>query len=888
MERWEDGRSHGSGRVGRRLRLLVAAAVLALGLGVPAKVVLSASSDESPAPPLTLPSWTSDYFWSSGDGYAGWHKNVTASDDSAYGLEAGLPGDPGLWVWPTGEHRYAPGGAEWLLRAPGTTRIARAHLAFSYRPKLFAHHCLAIGLRDGDVQRDQRVWCKPPAPTTQDNYNLGLADPSGTPSAQEVYVQIVVPNCKGKSAACSKYIPAQDPQANGVMVHVSSVRMVLVDDDLPVVTPSKAFYELDGTYIDGEQSYPLRVESDDAGAGITRIDIDHSGWSGPQPPLAAHASACDLHHHTAELDARVCPKSDAIDLVVDTRPMPEGTRRFRAYAPDPAGNVGEKRWTVIIDRTPPTPPQNLHFTTPEEGSAQAAWDAATDPVLPDGTPGSGVRQYQSRYRVNGGSWSDWETMGRAARLNDEVYDKPAGTHVDFEVRAIDAVGNIGEAASVGGEVFGTAPHVSTSGRLVDLNGGYVGSEQSSVTVSADDTGTLASGARRLWLERYGAGEAGSVDAGCTNRSLPDGRPWKAQCPLTASGAIGIDTGALPEGANSFVAHAVDRAGNESTGGPFQILVDHSAPSAVDGATAEFDSDTGEVDIDWNDVVDPALADGHLGSGLDHYEYRVQRDGGAWSEWFTTRGSGVTLADSHDGEQLTLDVRALDAVGNASAAWEGRLVAVGPDQDISTTTDAPPAGAEVVDDLGQSEADYEGENNDFPPGFPAPEAQSGRIASAGVSVIPPSRVRATVASAPLPPPTACGRDKYQINPNDTFRVKFGRRDVTRAGDPYYQYHIHYQVRLAWRADVAWTWLAAQRTLPNGRFDPSPYDDSRTRATRDPIYQKPYYAHFLRQKVKPGSLITYWGRWQFTAPVPLPGNRQWIGNHYFGWCYARLNG
>lgn len=57
-------------------------------------------------------------------------------------------------------------------------------------------------------------------------------------------------------------------------------------------------------------------------------------------------------------------------------------------------------------------------------------------------------------------------------------------------------------------------------------------------------------------------------------------------------------------------------------------------------------------------------------------------------------------------------------------------------------------------------------------------------------------------------------------------------------------------------------------------------------RDPSKQKPYYAHFLRLKVKPGSLITYWGRWQFKVPVPVGPNARQIGGHHWGECIARL--
>src|SRR5688500_11118649 len=93
--------------------------------------------DDAPAPEITLPVWTSDYGWPDGTGYAGWEAGVFGLGRAeTFGLTRGLGGLPGLWAWPLGDKDYRPGGAEWVLRAPGTTRIARAELDLEYRNKL--------------------------------------------------------------------------------------------------------------------------------------------------------------------------------------------------------------------------------------------------------------------------------------------------------------------------------------------------------------------------------------------------------------------------------------------------------------------------------------------------------------------------------------------------------------------------------------------------------------------------------------------------------------------------------------------------------------------------------------------------------------------------------
>lgn len=861
----------------RRHAVLVSAVALVIGGGATAKGIAAGGANPAIAPPpIALPVWGSAYAWGDGDGYAGWEKQYHLTDGS-YARETGGAA-PGLWIFPTGGQRYIPGRAGWGLTAPGSTRIARATLALEYRESLFAHHCLRVALDAGTQTRDERLICRPPVPPGgRTDYQLALADPDAAPRATQVSVQVVVPECGGKAPDdCAKWIPAPQP---GLFVHVKGAQLTLVDDDDPSVSLSGALIHLDGRYIDGQRIYPLHVSASDEGSGVTSISIDHTGWPGPQPALAEHAAACDPHHRTAELGARLCPASDAVDRDVDTREMPEGTRRFAARATDVASNRTVRRWTVIIDRTPPTAPAGLHFLTPEEGSAQVSRDPATDGSLPDGTQGSGIARYEERHRIGDEAWSGWVALDSGARLSDEVYDERAGTRVQFEVRAIDAVGNVGLAASVGGDVFGASPAVASTGQ----DGDYVGGESATVTISGNDTGHLASGVKRVWLTRAGVGDIASVDGACVTRER-NGRAWKALCPMTASRQVAIDTGSLPEGASSFDVHAIDRAGNDSSGAAFQFLVDHTPPPTVSDVTAEFESDTAEIDVGWVDVQDPDLSDGHPGSGLEHYSYRLQRGGGEWSDWITTVDSGFTLANSHAGDDLHVQIRAYDRVGNESATWDGEVVAADSDDDTSTTADQPPVGAALDEALSTSVMDLEGQDNEFPPGV-IPEAGA-RAAVVGVSVTPPERVQARTA-ANVPKPSACGRNKYDQNPFDTFRIKFGRAGETSAGDRYYQYHLHYQVRLAWRADVAWTWLAAQRFQPNGTFDPSPYDDSRTRLVRDPIHWKPYYAHFLRLKVKPGSLLTFWGRWEFTAPLPVPEGRM-IGAHMYGACYARLNG
>jgi hypothetical protein len=425
----------------------------------------------------------------------------------------------------------------------------------------------------------------------------------------------------------------------------------------------------------------------------------------------------------------------------------------------------------------------------------------------------------------------------------------------------------------------TAPtNLDATGELRDLANQYINGQGSkSLTVSAHDpasaSGEPLSGIVRLAITDQGRGELAHADIACD----PVDR-----CPGEASQTLTVDTDQLAEGAHDLQISVTDLAGNQATSESWTTYVDRTPPLPVTGASAEFDPEAGTVDVVWSDTADPSLPDGSPGSGLDHYTYRIQRDSAAWSDWASTDDNGFQLGGSHAGEQLHLQISGSDAVGNSASPWDGVVVAVDPDDDDAELGDDIRPGEVQVDSLGTSEGEYEGEDNDFPPGV-VPEGAA-QPSSFGVRVTE-SRSGAQLAAAPTP---RCERETYDGDgPQDTFRIKVGRRGETTDGDPYCQFHIHYQVRIPFRDNVDWTWLAATRSFPDGVFDHSPYDDSRTRLVRDPKHWKPYYAHLRRLSVKPGSLITYWGRWHFKVPVPLPGRGSQIGGHYYGECIAWLN-
>lgn len=486
----------------------------------------------APATP-TPPTWRNLYDWPSGHGYAGLHDGTSSPDD--YGRQAALGGQHGIWLWPTGgsARSYDTGEwAEWTYTAPGTTRLSSAQLSLAYRNKLLAHHCVAVGFRDGSgMIVTGREWCTPVAPPdSQRNVDVPLVDPAADPTSKVFFFRIRV-DCGG-AATCSKNIPALGPLATGGYARLLRIDMTLVDDDVPDVVPSGELFELSGAYIDGRQTYSVTVSASDAGAGIDRAWLEHVG-SGE---ISQANAPCDPTHQTAELDNRICPANFSFSAQVDTNPFPEGTNVFVAKAVDVAGNVDDRSsWPVIIDRAAPGAASG--FALEAYGAslalARIGWVDGQDPDLPDGTPGSGTQSTEARYHVNGNVWSDWETTDEPGLL---VESFPGDT-VTVEARSVDGVGNVSPAASgsitvsnIGGELF---PFSSTEEDEDTERALSPADEAQAIQIAQTDPSVIA-------LIGSRATEARDVIAW----TKPDGSRFGAQLTLAWPDPIGID-GSFP-------------------------------------------------------------------------------------------------------------------------------------------------------------------------------------------------------------------------------------------------------------------------------------------------------------------------------------------------------
>jgi YD repeat-containing protein len=206
------------------------------------------------------------------------------------------------------------------------------------------------------------------------------------------------------------------------------------------------------------------------------------------------------------------------------------------------------------------------------------------------------------------------------------------------------------------------PTASPSGDWYALRDHYTkGTGTQSITLAGTDQG---SGVKKLALELVGGAELADSTLPCNPRNAAS----PTACPHSASATVSFDASTIAEGHRAFRQTTKDFAGNVTGSSSWTVAIDRTplpAPTglAVDGFTPA----TGIARIVWSPGTDPQLPGGTPGSGLDHAELRSRIAGGLWSAWATTSStSAFDLSGVAAGQEITVEVRTSDAVGNVSA------------------------------------------------------------------------------------------------------------------------------------------------------------------------------------------------------------------------------
>jgi hypothetical protein len=180
----------------------------------------------------------------------------------------------------------------------------------------------------------------------------------------------------------------------------------------------------------------------------------------------------------------------------------------------------------------------------------------------------------------------------------------------------------------------------------------------------------------LSVEVYGEDDASGVRRVSVYRGLSQLAVSEASCgsgcPASYSATLSFDVSSFPEGNVTLEARAEDDAGNIGASEPWTLRVDRTAPGeATNIRIARFDGAGGTATVAWEPGADPQLADGSPGTGVRSYAFRFRVGTGSWSALEITSVPEFEVAATL-GEIVDVEVRSVDAAGNASAGVAATL------------------------------------------------------------------------------------------------------------------------------------------------------------------------------------------------------------------------
>ena len=186
-----------------------------------------------------------------------------------------------------------------------------------------------------------------------------------------------------------------------------------------------------------------------AGTAITTTGASASGTYAP--------SSCTATQCPQQVSGSPSAANWTIDLARSE--WAEGTHTISAIITDLAGNQTTTQiQSITIDKTAPTFPAGVGATadnTTGTDTTTLSWNAATDPPLAGGAPGSGQHHYLIRSRPTGqGAFSEPQTVTATSVA---LAGTHAGDSIDVSIQAADTADNISTAdistITVGGAVI---------------------------------------------------------------------------------------------------------------------------------------------------------------------------------------------------------------------------------------------------------------------------------------------------------------------------------------------------------------------------------------------------------------------------------------------------
>ncbi|EFB6062835.1 Ig-like domain-containing protein [Escherichia coli] len=356
------------------------------------------------------------------------------------------------------------------------------------------------------------------------------------------------------------------------------------------------------------------------------------------------------------------------------------------------GNTGSSNHTITVDLSAPAMGINIDSLQADTGLSASDFITSVSPVVVNGSLTAALASNETaQISIDGGTtWTTLTVTGTTWRYNDSR-TLTDGNYL-YQVRVIDAAGNVGATDSQNVVIDTTAPDPAVKTiaiSAITTDTGLIANDFVTSDTTLAVSGTLGAA--------LSAGEFAqiSIDGGTTWQNLSiSGLTWSY-----------LDGRTLTDGNYNYQVRVIDTAGNIGATASQIVTVDTTAPLASKTiAIAGVSDDTGLSSSDFVTRDTTLTVRGTLGAALAADERaQISLDGGVTWTTLTVIGTSWSYAD---GRTLTdgtwnYTVRGVDLAGNVGQTAT---------QNVVVDTTSPEAAKSITitgisDDTGASSSDF---------------------------------------------------------------------------------------------------------------------------------------------------------------------------------------
>ncbi|EFG7899457.1 Ig-like domain-containing protein [Escherichia coli] len=355
------------------------------------------------------------------------------------------------------------------------------------------------------------------------------------------------------------------------------------------------------------------------------------------------------------------------------------------------GNTGSSNHTITVDLSAPAMGINIDSLQADTGLSASDFITSVSPVVVNGSLTAALASNETaQISIDGGTtWTTLTVTGTTWRYNDSR-TLTDGNYL-YQVRVIDAAGNVGATDSQNVVIDTTAPDPAVKTIAISAITTDMGLITNDFVTS--DTTLAVSGTLGATLS---AGEFAQI-------SLDGGVTWTTLTVVGTSWSY-ADGHTLTDGTWNYTVRVVDLAGNVGQTATQNVVVDTTSPEAAKSITITgISDDTGTSSSDFITSDTTLTVRGVLGAALGANEFaQISTDNGA--TWVNVTVAADSLNWSYvDGRTLTngtttWQVRGVDLAGNvgATSSQSALIDTVNPAQVLTIASISTDTGSSATD------------------------------------------------------------------------------------------------------------------------------------------------------------------------------------------------